>query len=237
LLDYGLEGYGLYWYCIELIAGKVDKNNITFELEHDARIIARNVGSTAQKVEEMMRYFVDTGLFESSDGVITCFKLARRLDQSMTSNPEMRMIIDSLKNHDGVMTESCKIRLDQNRLDENNKDARGATAPKQEPLFSTKSDIKPSLVKELYNDMFSELASWKAKNASRETRLRNFIKSRQADVGEFNMAELETYFICIKNECQWMLEKQNGYKAKNIDFFLSEKCWAGVFEGSYRRDQ
>ena len=184
-----------------------------------------------------MRYFVDTGLFESSDGVITCFKLARRLDQSMTSNPEMRMIIDSLKNHDGVMTESCKIRLDQNRLDENNKDARGATAPKQEPLFSTKSDIKPSLVKELYNDMFSELASWKAKNASRETRLRNFIKSRQADVGEFNMAELETYFICIKNECQWMLEKQNGYKAKNIDFFLSEKCWAGVFEGSYRRDQ
>ena len=59
LLDYGLEGYGLYWYCIELIAGKVDKDNITFELEHDARIIARSVGSTAQKVEEMMRYFVN----------------------------------------------------------------------------------------------------------------------------------------------------------------------------------
>lgn len=126
---------------------------------------------------------------------------------------------------------------DNNGNNENKKDTRGAEAPKQEPLFSTKSDIKPSLVKELYNDMFSELASWKAKNASRETRLRNFIKSRQADVGEFNMAELETYFICIKTECQWMLEKQNGYKAKNIDFFLSEKCWAGVFEGSYRRDQ
>jgi hypothetical protein len=117
LLDYGLEGYGLYWYCIELIAGKVDKDNITFELEHDARIIARNVGSTAQKVEEMMRYFVKTGLFESSNGAITCFKLARRLDQSMTSNPEMRKIIDSIKNHDGIMTESCKIRLDQTRED------------------------------------------------------------------------------------------------------------------------
>ncbi len=35
LLDYGLEGYGLYWYCIELIGSKVDKDNITFELEHD----------------------------------------------------------------------------------------------------------------------------------------------------------------------------------------------------------
>jgi len=124
LLDYGLEGYGLYWYCIELIAGKVDKDNITFELEHDARIIARNVGSTAQKVEEMMRYFVDIGLFEDSQGTITCLKLARRLDKSMTSNPEMRAIIEKLKSHDSVMIESAKpmqdkIRLDKNRIDKN----------------------------------------------------------------------------------------------------------------------
>jgi hypothetical protein len=118
LLDYGLEGYGLYWYCIELIAGKVDKDNITFELEHDARIIARNVGSTAQKVEEMMRYFVELGLFENSQGTITCLKLARRLDKSMTSNPEMRAIIESLKNHDGVMTKSKNVMQDKIRLDQ-----------------------------------------------------------------------------------------------------------------------
>lgn len=117
MLDYGLEGYGLYWYCIELIAGNVSKENITFELEHDARIIARNTGSTAQKVEEMMRYFVDLGLFESSEGVITCMKLARRLDSSMTSNPEMRKIISQLKNHDPVMTESDKVMQDKTRLD------------------------------------------------------------------------------------------------------------------------
>ena len=93
MLDYGLEGYGLYWYCIELIAGKVDKDNITFDLEHDARIIARNTGSTPQKVEEMMKYFVKIELFENSSGAITCFKLAKRLDKSMTSNVEMRSII------------------------------------------------------------------------------------------------------------------------------------------------
>ena len=119
MLDYGLEGYGLYWYCIELIAGKVDKDNITFDLEHDARIIAKNTGSTSQKVEEMMRYFVKTGLFEDSSGVITCFKLARRLDKSMTSNAEMRAIIDNLKNHDSVMTKSDKPMQDKNRLEEN----------------------------------------------------------------------------------------------------------------------
>jgi len=124
LLDYGLEGYGLYWYCIELIAGKVDNENYTFELEHDARIIAKNTGSTPQKTEEMMRYFVKEGLFESADGVITCLKLAKRLDKSMTSNPQMREIISKLKNHDKVMTESAKpmqdkIRLDQTRVDKN----------------------------------------------------------------------------------------------------------------------
>jgi hypothetical protein len=119
LLDYGLEGYGLFWYCIELIAGKVDKDNITFDLEHDARIIARNTGSTVQRVEEMMRYFVVQGLFENTEGVVTCLKLSKRLDQSMTSNPEMRIIIDKLKNHDGVMTKSDKVMQDKIRLDKN----------------------------------------------------------------------------------------------------------------------
>lgn len=124
LLDYGLEGYGLYWYCLELIAGRVDVDNVTFELEHDARIIARNVGSTPQKVEEMMRYFVKNKLFEGDNGVITCMKLAKRLDRSMTSNPQMREIISNLKSHDSVMTKSekvmqDKIRLDKNRIDKN----------------------------------------------------------------------------------------------------------------------
>jgi hypothetical protein len=126
LLDYGLEGYGLYWYCIELIAGKVGKDNITFKLEHDARVIARNTGTSVTRTEEMMRKFIELGLFEGSYGNITCLKLARRLDQSMTSNPEMRAMIQSLKNHDAVMTpsrdsvtESCKNRIDKNRIDKN----------------------------------------------------------------------------------------------------------------------
>tara|TARA_R110002124_G_C8884156_1_gene508673 strand:+ start:340 stop:1101 length:762 start_codon:yes stop_codon:yes gene_type:complete len=124
LLDYGLEGYGLYWYCIELIAGKVSKDCITFELEHDARIIARNTGSTPKKVEEIMTYFVDSGLFENSSGMITCMKLAKRLDKSMTSNPEMRNIIESLKlnSHDKVMTQSEKPMQDKIRLEESRRE-------------------------------------------------------------------------------------------------------------------
>ena len=128
LLDYGLEGYGLYWYCIELIVGKVSADNITFELKHDARIIARNTGSSPQKVQEMMTRFIELGLFESANGSITCLKVAKRLMTSATSNPQMRNLIQNIKHnqtdtkpschrHDEVMPD--KIRLDKIRVDKN----------------------------------------------------------------------------------------------------------------------
>ena len=133
LLDYGLEGYGLYWYCLELITNKVDKDCANFELEHDARIIARNTGSTPAKVTDMMQAFVKLGLLEDIGGKITCLKLAKRIDKSMTSNKEMRAIIEqfrkshdestnnhdeSPKSHDEVMAESAKPMQEEKRGEE-----------------------------------------------------------------------------------------------------------------------
>lgn len=128
LLDYGLEGYGLYWYCIELIVGKTSADNITFELKHDARVIARNTGSSAQRVEEMMKRFISVGLFENNDGKITCMKVAKRLMSSATSNPKMRHMIQDIKiqhdtsryveSHDGIMTASDFITAEENRIEE-----------------------------------------------------------------------------------------------------------------------
>ena len=54
MLDHGLKGYGLYWYCLELIANKFDHTNINLELKHDARIIAKNTGETVKEVEDIM---------------------------------------------------------------------------------------------------------------------------------------------------------------------------------------
>lgn len=127
LLDYGLEGYGLYWYCLELIVNRVDKDNINFELKHDARIIARNTGSTVQKVEEMMRRFVELGLFEGSEGRITCIKLIKRMDTSMTSNLFMRKLILEAKkrhntamiSHDTVMTNADDVMKEYNTIHNN----------------------------------------------------------------------------------------------------------------------
>jgi hypothetical protein len=130
LLDYGLEGYGLYWYCIELIVGKVSADNITFELKHDARVIARNTGSSVQKVEEMMKRFVDVGLFENQEGAITCLKVAKRLMTSATSNPQMRNLIQNIKSKQDDKEPSChrhvavmqdKIRIDKIREEKKDK--------------------------------------------------------------------------------------------------------------------
>lgn len=127
-MKYGMEGYGLYWYCLELIAGTIDQYNISFELEHDAEIISHHTGIHHELVQEMMTFMTELGLFENNGGTITCMKLAKRLDQSMTSSPNLRRVISQLhdtgklehkQNHDSVMTKSSQIRIDKNRLDEN----------------------------------------------------------------------------------------------------------------------
>lgn len=95
-IKHGLEGYGLYFYCLELIAMNVDENNLTFELEHDSEIIAFNTGLHFERVQEIISDMVRLELFENNNGQITCYKLAARLDQSMTSNPKMRKMIAKL---------------------------------------------------------------------------------------------------------------------------------------------
>lgn len=80
ILDHGMEGYGLYWFCIELVAMNVTSSKLTFELEHDARIIARMTGLPASKVESIMTDFISLDLFSASEGRIQCLKLAKRCD-------------------------------------------------------------------------------------------------------------------------------------------------------------
>ena len=72
-----------------------------------------------------MRKFIQLGLFENSNGSITCMKVAKRLMTSATSNPQMRTLIQNVKQnqevaeasrqrHDEVMPD--KIRLDKNNI-------------------------------------------------------------------------------------------------------------------------
>lgn len=78
---YGLQGYGLYWYCLELIAVNVDAHRLNFDLDHDAELISRFVGIHQDLVQEMMQFMVELNLFENRDGIITCLKMSIRSDE------------------------------------------------------------------------------------------------------------------------------------------------------------
>ena len=80
-LKYGSQGYGIYWYCLELIARNVEKTNLTFELEHDAELIADDFKLSVDLVQHIMNYMVDIGLFENTSGIITCLKMSFRTDE------------------------------------------------------------------------------------------------------------------------------------------------------------
>lgn len=135
-IKYGLEGYGLYWYCIELIAADVTKDNLTFELEHDAEIIAHDTGIHYERVQEMMTYMVGLNLFEQNGSVITCLKIAKRLDKSMTNSPKMREMIEGVRTrHDIVST--CHDRREEKRGEE--KRIEKNSKQDKEPDFSSLS--------------------------------------------------------------------------------------------------
>ena len=78
---YGMEGYGVYWYLLECVARTVEPHNLTFELEEDAELIAAEVNIHRERVEEMMRFMCDLGLFENAEGRITCLKMSSRSDE------------------------------------------------------------------------------------------------------------------------------------------------------------
>lgn len=149
LLDYGLEGYGLYWYCLELIAGKVEPGNLTFELEHDCRIIARNTGSTAQRVQEMMTRFVDLGLFENAQGTITCLKMAKVSDDYTAKliRSEQSAKKPQVVENKGVLqspTNSEKVSLEENRTEENRTDNNNSIGTSADaPMVVDQCDASP----------------------------------------------------------------------------------------------
>lgn len=126
-MKYGIEGYGLYFACVEIIAGNLKAENVTFELEHDAEILAHKFKVDTIKVEKMMKYMVELKLFEYNieNGRIICLQLAKRLDNHMSRNPEIKKIVDKATQLRSTLADTTKkriadnIRLDEIRLDEN----------------------------------------------------------------------------------------------------------------------
>ena len=124
LMHYGSHGYAVYSYCLELIAGKIDKGNTSCALEHDAEQIGARLKIDSVEVSGILQYLVDVGLFDGAiESSITCLKLLGRLDKSMTNSPQLRQIIGTHRQETSadVMTlsdMSANVTPDKNRTEE-----------------------------------------------------------------------------------------------------------------------
>ena len=197
LLDYGLEGYGLYWYCLELITNKLSSDNITFKLEHDARIIARNTGSTVQKVTEMMTRFIELGLFEDVGGTVTCLKLAKRLDKSMTNSLKMRDFIADVRERHDVVSE-CHERLDKTRLEE-----------------------EETKLKEVINDAFNRFWVAGMTKQNKQGALKSFIKQHKE-----SKQEIDVFTGYLVNDVQKRVAANVfGFDKMHPTTYLNQKRW------------
>jgi hypothetical protein len=130
ILRHGPTGYAVYFHCIELIVAKITSDRITFELEHDAEVIADNlkVEGTAGRsavdiVNDIMHTIIDLDLFQESGDIITCMKIATRLENSIVKNPQLQVIQKKLKEENpgksGKIRENPgQIRLDKIRVEQ-----------------------------------------------------------------------------------------------------------------------
>lgn len=111
IMKYGIDGYGLYFACVELIAGSLDTDRATFELEHDAELLAFKFKMDQRRVEEIMQEAVGLGLFQYNRSTerIACLSLLKRLDdttrRAVHSNPGILAIVRAAKEQ-GLLSEA-----------------------------------------------------------------------------------------------------------------------------------
>lgn len=170
VMRYGADGYAIYFHCIELIVGNLSEQNITFELEHDAEIIADNLKiqgtsdtSPVDRVNQIMKYIISLGLFEESNGHITCYKILKRLDCSMTSNSKMRALITGAKqNHDKVMINSDVVMQEENRIDKIRLDKKRTDKEPAKACYPQEAEELSDLLYTLHREVDSKYkADWK----------------------------------------------------------------------------
>tara|TARA_R110002096_G_scaffold428570_1_gene640468 strand:- start:28 stop:726 length:699 start_codon:yes stop_codon:yes gene_type:complete len=221
MLDYGLEGYGLYWYCIELIAQRVNGDNLTFELEHDCRIIARNTGSTPQKVEQMMKSFIRLGLLNTDNGHVFCLKLASRCDD-FTAKAVRRNGVKTITNQSVGVSPSLSVFVP---LEEEEEVRRR----------SKKNNNICQLVTDEYNEILSDLGMVKVLSDKRKAHIRASIKQFKNSEHDFEKIETWTRLFNYISESDFLMGRCSGKTdwTATFDFIINKSSLLKIVEGQY----
>lgn len=248
---FGIHGYGLYLYCLERISTGVDRNNITFELEEDVETIADEWRLDPLLVQSILEYMVHVGLFEITNGRLTCFKLAKRLDATNSKNPEIKRILSLLAsqnstnpntpNYSEILgdtptnsellgdtpTNLSQIRLEEIRLDIN-------TRPKEtRPIASIDAQADNKLSSRVDNDLvakaidkfdeFYEVYGKKKKKSAAAKAWKAKIKTVQQADQVINHVKHR-----VKKDPDWL--KENGQFKPYPSTFLNQELWLDEYQ-------
>ncbi len=221
MLDYGLEGYGLYWYCIELIAQRVNGDNLTFELEHDCRIIARNTGSTPQKVEQMMKSFIKLGLLNADNGHVFCLKLASRCDD-FTAKAVRRKGVKTVINQEVGVNPSLSVFVP---LEEEEEVRRRSKKKEDKNIHQQIADIW----NEVFKDDLSQVAKMTQK---RKSSINGCIAEMKTTSHDFSNPETWRGLFEYCKQSDFLMGRESDW-SMNFDFVTNKGNLLKVIEGNY----
>lgn len=131
---YGMEGYGLYWFCLEHIAQKVEKHNLRFTLEYDATTISRLTNTRKELIQNILSDFVTLGLFDRYGSYIVCKKMISRTDEytqklinEVTKNGGNIIDIELYRDVVPTISDSLPEKVRINRIEEKRREERVGT--------------------------------------------------------------------------------------------------------------
>ena len=126
---FGVAGYGVYNFILEAITQRLDTDSPIPDLEDTSADVSEYLGMDTLKVEEIILFCMQQGLFEQSEitGRILCPKLYKYIDKASTRSEEIRQMIENYNNIDkGIIlsgTNTDKVdRTEQKRTEENRTD-------------------------------------------------------------------------------------------------------------------
>ena len=130
IAKYGIAGYGLYNYILECIAFDLDPESPVPEIEESAKDLAEELGMDTLLVEEIVKFCVDQKLFIINPDTkrIMCLKLLNHLDNTMSSNPQIKGILQNFKKLEETSSALKQIRSDKIRVDKNQERAEGVSS-------------------------------------------------------------------------------------------------------------
>ena len=138
---YGADGYALYNYILESIAGKLNPRDPIPNLEETSEDIAFDLKLDTLRVQEIVAYCLEQGLFSQDEvtGHILCLKMYKFLDDATRKSASVVDMLNSFAKLSGneslgkiprnteqvrkIPSKSGKVRLDRDKeLDEDKKE-------------------------------------------------------------------------------------------------------------------